>query len=240
MEEVSALKIRIKFEKTGVMKFIGHLDIMRYFQKAMRRAEIDIAYSGGYSPHQIMSFASPLGIGLTSEGEYLDIEINSEITSKEAVDRLNAVMADGVHIISFRELSDSSKNAMSLVAAADYEITFIEGKEPSANWKEALMEFYHQEEITILKKSKKSETITDIKPMIYTLSIEDERIFMQVAAGSVNNLKPELVMEAFYNYLETDFDKFAFYIHRKEVLGLSEKDGIQSLIPLEDMGEEIV
>ena len=61
------IKVRIKFSKHGVMRFIGHLDIMRYFQKVFRRAEIDIAYSGGFSPHQIMSFAQPLGVGLESE-----------------------------------------------------------------------------------------------------------------------------------------------------------------------------
>ena len=59
------MRIRIKFRKYGVMRFIGHLDIMRYFQKAMRRANIDIAYSEGFSPHQIMSFAAPLGVGIT-------------------------------------------------------------------------------------------------------------------------------------------------------------------------------
>lgn len=71
------MRIRIKFKKYGAMKFIGHLDMMRYFQKAMRRAEIDICYSEGFSPHQIMSFAAPLGVGITSDGEYLDIEVNS-------------------------------------------------------------------------------------------------------------------------------------------------------------------
>ena len=53
------MKVRIKFSKYGALRFIGHLDVMRYFQKAIRRAEIDIAYSEGFSPHQIMSFASP-------------------------------------------------------------------------------------------------------------------------------------------------------------------------------------
>ena len=60
------------------MKFIGHLDMMRYFQKAVRRAKIDIRYSEGYSPHQIMSFAAPLGVGITSDGEYFDIVIQSQ------------------------------------------------------------------------------------------------------------------------------------------------------------------
>ena len=63
------MKIRIKFAKQGTMKFIGHLDVMRYFQKAMRRADVDIRYSEGFSPHQIMAMASPLGVGLTSVGE---------------------------------------------------------------------------------------------------------------------------------------------------------------------------
>ena len=54
MEEVYAMKVRIKFSKQGPVKFIGHLDVMRYFQKAMRRAAIDIKYSEGFSPHQIM------------------------------------------------------------------------------------------------------------------------------------------------------------------------------------------
>ena len=68
------MKARIKFRKYGSLRFIGHLDVMRFFQKVMRRADIPIAFSGGYSPHMIMSFANPLGIGLTSDGEYFDID----------------------------------------------------------------------------------------------------------------------------------------------------------------------
>ena len=62
------MKLRVRFSKYGSVRFIGHLDVMRFFQKAIRRAEIDIAYTGGYSPHQIMTFAAPLGVGLTAEG----------------------------------------------------------------------------------------------------------------------------------------------------------------------------
>ena len=90
------MKVRIKFRKYGVLKFIGHLDVMRFFQKMMRRAEIPIAFTGGYSPHMIMSFASPLGIGLTSDGEYVDIELTELIDSETAVRRMNAVTAEGI------------------------------------------------------------------------------------------------------------------------------------------------
>ena len=112
------------------MKFIGHLDIMRYFQKVMRRADVDIRYSEGFSPHQIMSFAAPLGVGLTSNGEYMDIEVLSTDDSKTMVRRMNETMVEGMEVVSYRQLDDSSKNAMSIVAAADYTLTFRPGKEP--------------------------------------------------------------------------------------------------------------
>ena len=89
------MKVRVKFAKEGAMKFIGHLDIMRYFQKAIKRAGIDVAYSEGFSPHMIMSFAAPLGVGVTSTAEYFDMEINMPISGKEAVKRLNEVMVEG-------------------------------------------------------------------------------------------------------------------------------------------------
>ena len=75
------MKIRVKFSKHGAMKFIGHLDILRYFQKAIRRAEIPIVFTEGFSPHMVMSFASPLGVGIESEGEYMDIEIREPLST---------------------------------------------------------------------------------------------------------------------------------------------------------------
>ncbi|MBR4027776.1 MAG: TIGR03936 family radical SAM-associated protein [Lachnospiraceae bacterium] len=120
------MKIRIKFKKWGCMKFIGHLDMLRYFQKAMRRAEIDICYSEGFSPHQIMSFAAPLGVGITSDGEYFDIEVNSTTSTKEALQALNATMVDGVEVTGYVKLPDNAKTAMSIVTAADYYLTFKE------------------------------------------------------------------------------------------------------------------
>ena len=98
------MKIRIKFRKYGVMKFIGHLDIMRFFQKAMRRADIPIAFTGGFSPHMIMSFANPLGVGVTSDGEYFDIELSEEINMSDAVIRMNAVSVEGTGAVTDNEI----------------------------------------------------------------------------------------------------------------------------------------
>ena len=71
LEVVFVMKIRLRFSKQGQMKFIGHLDMVRYFQKVMRRSEVDVAYSEGFSPHQKMSFAAPLSVGVLSVGNIL-------------------------------------------------------------------------------------------------------------------------------------------------------------------------
>lgn len=223
------------------MKFIGHLDIMRYFQKAMRRAEIDIAYSEGFSPHQVMSFAAPLGVGLTSEGEYLDIEVGMCLSSADAINRLNAVMVDGMKVLTFKKLPDDSGNAMSIVAAADYRVMFREGSSliPDVELEAKLAEFYNRNEIVILKKTKKSEKEVDIKPMVYSLSAKDGVISMQLATGSVNNLKPELLMEAFAAYLGKELGEFAIMVHRVDVYADLGDENNRELVSLGDLGEDI-
>ena len=150
------MKVRIKLSKTGPVKFVGHLDTMRYFQKAIRRAELPIAFSGGYSPHMIMSFAAPLGVGIESQGEYFDMELTKTVPTDEIVSRLNAVMAEGVHVISARQVEDGKAGkAMSLVAAADYYVQFREGKEPKCSWQERIPEFLNQTEILVTKTGTK-------------------------------------------------------------------------------------
>lgn len=235
------MKIRIKFAKRGAMKFVGHLDIMRYFQKAMRRAEVDIRYSEGFSPHQIMSFAAPLGVGLTSSGEYLDIEVNSTESSAVMTERLNAVMAEGMEVLGWRRLEDSAKNAMSIVAAADYTLTFREDYRPKdvEGFFDELKAFCGGETILIVKKTKKSEKEIDIRPMIHGLHTEGETIFMTTATGSASNLKPELVMEAFYRSRGEDYPVFAFQVQREEVYADLGTDGEHRFVPLEDLGESI-
>lgn len=228
------MKIRIKFSKHGVMKFIGHLDIMRYFQKAIRRAEIPIRFTEGFSPHMVMSFASPLGVGLTSDGEYMDIEVNETISSKEAVRRLNQVMVEGMQVLSYRKIPEGkASNAMSLVAFADYTVTFREGKEPCTGWKERLSEFASLPAILILKKSKKSEKEVDIRPMIHELHLQENgSIFMRLSSGSASNLKPELVMEAFAAYLGSEQEPYSLLVNRIDLYD-------EHMISLEELGEEI-
>lgn len=236
------------------MKFIGHLDVMRYFQKAIRRADVEICYSGGFSPHQIMSFAAPLGVGITSNGEYVDIEVHSTGTTAEMLERLNAVMAEGFEIAEYKLLPDTAANAMSSVAAADYTLTFRPGYEPeeesAEEWFKKLTAFFDQPQVMVLKKTKKGEKEMDLKPLIYDLGViagndaAQAQLFMKISTGSASNIKPELLLDAYYEALGKERSPFAFMIQREEVYAdqASEHEreqGIHSFIPLGALGQDI-
>lgn len=244
------MKVRIKFRKYGVMRFIGHLDVMRYFQKAIRRAEIPIAFTTGYSPHMIMSFAQPLGVGVTSDGEYFDIEITEPIASEKAVAQLNAVMVEGIEVISFKEISSDKKaSGMTIVAAADYKVTFPETFQHAEEirilpdtWKNKVETFMAQPKIVVLKKTKRSEKEVDIKPMIYQMSAMNDGIYLYLATGSEQNLKPDLVAKAFLRFAGEGPDEVPVHIHRIDVYAKNPdaKEGETEYVSLEELGQDIL
>ena len=244
------------------MKFIGHLDIMRYFQKAFRRAGIDVAYSQGYSPHQLISFAAPLGVGLTSEGEYLDMQLNTPISKEEVLKLMNATMAEGIQVTDFAPLKEGCIKSMTAVAGSDYMVSLKTGYEGYENFAENFNKFMSQEQIVVVKRARKAgkkDVELDIRPFVYIYSLNaedfaektgqssdlsqadvyenDNVVFLQVCTGSVDNLKPELVMEAFAQYMGKEYNPFAYQIHRMEVYAndvtKEEKEaGKRNLVPL--------
>lgn len=261
------IKARLKFTKTGSMKFIGHLDVMRYFQKAIRRADIDVAYSQGFSPHQLLSFAAPLGVGLTSSGEYMDLQLNSITSSEDIKNRLNAVMSEEIQVLEVKVLPEESKTAMSLLAAADYLVSRKDGYPGIPELEESFEDFLNQEKIVITKKTKKGETQKDLKAYIYKAAytwedfLEDkentalaaaqtyengQKLYLQLICGSVVNIKPEQVLEAFYAYLGEEYSPFAWQLHRIELYtdtnaakGEANANGSpksRCLVPLKDFG----
>lgn len=219
------------------MKFIGHLDIMRFFQKAIRRADIDIRYSGGFSPHQIMSFAAPLGVGIESQGEYLDIEVNSMTSTEEMKNALNQTMVPGIEIVSVTVLPDSVKNAMASVAAAAYRIACKEGSFPIENMEQKLQEFYAKEQILVTKETKKSVLELDLKPGIYELKMLDDEIYMLVDASSSGNIKPTMVLDAFCDYCQVKLAPYSYQVTRIDTYTNLAKEGEpRNLVPLEAVG----
>ncbi|MGN0465368.1 MAG: TIGR03936 family radical SAM-associated protein [Lachnospiraceae bacterium] len=234
------MKTRIKFQKIGYVRFIGHLDVQRYFQQAFKRADIPVLYSKGFSPHPILSFASPLGIGMTSEGEYVDVELDeTKVTSSEdlenLIEKLNAVMNEGISVLDWKKLDDKAKNAMSMVAASDYMVSFRPGYYPKEVFLQRCEEFFRQEEMIVLKETKRSKKEENIRPLLLELKPMGESIFIKTVSGSANNLKPELVMNAFCNYLGYPYEKIAFMIHRLETYMKAEETYVSLLYPSVEM-----
>lgn len=257
------MNVRVRFAKYGAVKFVGHLDVLRYFQKAVRRAELDIVYSKGYHPHQIMSFALPLGVGLTSDSEYMDMELYGAFTPREVTERLDAAMTEGFSVTGCRVLPEPEngrkrETAMSLIAAADYLVSLKDGYafplDGEAFYRE-FQAFCGQERIPVLKKVKKSgeEQALDIRPFLYGTGRDREELLsntravrppdavtesyqtenlchaeryengrtlaMRLSAGSANNIRPELLTEAFCHACGTEYNPYAWQIHRFDLYG---------------------
>lgn len=224
------MKLRIKYTKTGVLRFIGHLDVMRFFQKAIRRAKLDVSYTKGFSPHQIISFAAPMPLGMTSEGEYFDGEFDSVTSTEDMMHRLNETMPDEIQVLDIVQLPEDAKPSMAVVSASDYYIYRNEESDEDmvSQLKTMLTGFYEQPEIQILKKSKSKEVVTDIKPFIWDIKLYRDGIYMLLASGSKDNLKPELVMDALCNYANVPYNRYDYMIHRLETY-MGEREHLQPL-----------
>lgn len=224
------MNLRIKYEKTGVLRFIGHLDVMRFFQKAIRRAKLDVAYSQGFSPHQIISFAAPMPIGMTSEGEYFDGVFNSVTSTNDMMNKLNSVMPEGIKVHDIVLLPDDAKNSMSIVSASDYYI--YKNEEAELNYVELLVdklnEFKALPTINVIRKTKSKEEESDIKPFIYDIKLYKDGIYLLLASGSKYNLKPDSVVEAMCNYAGIEYNRYDYMVHRLETY-MGEKNDLKSL-----------
>ena len=173
----------------------------------------------------------------------MDIEVGVSDSSEESMRRLNAVMAEGIDVLSYRLLPDSAQNAMSSVAGADYTVSFREGMGPVCEkepWQGKLIDFFSQDQILVTKKTKKSEREVDLKPHIHQLFIgRNGSVHLRLTSGSVENIKPEMVMEAFFQYLGQEMQPYALLIHRRDLLANVGSEEHPKFVSLDSFGSDI-
>ena len=184
------------------MKFIGHLDMLKLFQRAVKRAGLPISYSTGFNPHQIMSFASPLALGTESIGEYCDFRLDEKIDCLRIKDSLNTALPEGMTVLEVCETSESSKNSASIIDAALYEIVC---DKKINRLDEVLADILNSKEIIIKKTVKDKTKEVNIREDIYKLYLKEENVMALISAGSKRNLKPELLIEYIYNISGLEF-----------------------------------
>ena len=212
----------LKFEKTGNMRFISHLDLVRLFKRAIKRAEIKVAYSNGYNPHELINVVQPLSLGYESTGEYFEIDTLVPYEPETLAELLNSSMPLGIKFTAAKQIERRSNNLSSLCGSALYEAVLPLKSEDTALLK--LDEFLSQSTITILKKDKKTKELKekDVKDMIG--SVEEEcsntgliTLKMELRCASNETLNPGKLLESLFKFSGLEIQTEQCRITRKEL-----------------------
>lgn len=196
----------LRYKRGESIKYVSHLDFVRVFGRALRRAELPIAYSEGFNPHPLLTFALPLSVGYTSECELMEFVLEEELLEKEIKERLQKAMPTGIEIA---EVS-MGKTRMKKLDNALYIVK-------AENLPDDLSDFLSLDSILIEKKTKSGIKETDIRGDIKKLSINDGHLEMLLSAGSRANLKPEVVIRAMNKYID-GYNAGECDYHRKQIL----------------------
>ena len=214
----NGIRYGIKFTKGDAIKFIGHLDLLKVFERTVLRSRLPIKFSQGFNPHQLISMASPLSLGMTSISEYAEFEFKEEISPEEIKEKLNLYCPEGLRVISAFRLNEGEKIGMGQMAAAEYRIDFknLCTREFLA---ENLPKYMALPEIWVEKKTKRGIKETDIRIDIFKAEIlEDTTVDVLLAAGSARNLKPEVFAKGLFKYFGKEFSPHKLLIERREIL----------------------
>ena len=216
--------IRVKYKKEDEMIFISHLDLQRLLQRAFRRAKINLSYSEGFNPHPKMSYGNALALGVESQGEYVDIEIEDDIEVKEFLERINEQLPDGIKFVKGQEIDPKTPSLSSIIVYGEY-IFNIDLEVPLSKEfvKSRVLNFVKSKEIIITKKNKKGKKVeVDIRPMIRNfdlVSIDDNRVTFvsTIATGSKAHLNINILIPQILDMLNLDMDPREVGVLRRDL-----------------------
>lgn len=184
-------KVRLFFTKLDRAKYISHLDMNRCMSRAIKRAGLPVWYTGGFNPHMYLTFPLPLSLGCESVYECVDLKMTQKVDFDQMVSRLNACLPPDIQVFSAGEQKMDQKE----IAWADYEICFRN----EDGLKEKLTSFFNQQEIKVIKKTKKGEKEIDLKPHFSLVSMEEKEgklvAVMRFATGIELNINPTLLLD---------------------------------------------
>ena len=204
------MRMIAEFEKMGRMSWFSHLDLQNTMQRALRRAQLPVAYSQGFNPPVLTSFATALSVGCQSRGEVMEVEMAGEISPEEFAEKLNACLPDGLKVRRCAPVPDSAPALMAKVAEAGYDITA-----PNTDLTQAVEAFLKAEEVMVEKRSKTKTRLVNIRPMVHEITCafdgKDSRLSMVLEQTNANALKVELVMQALAPEQEFRFVRTALY-----------------------------
>jgi len=198
----------LQYSKEEEARFLSHLDLMTAMERAFRRAQLPLAFSEGFNPHPRISYASALAVGVTSEGEFLDLELEEDLAADEVLKRLQNFLPQGLKVLAIVPVTKRKESLMAIINMARYHVDI------------PLLQALHQQDVDkmindalstatwiILRQGKKGVREVDIRPGVYRVQGRIENmvvdkiaknkliIEMDVQTGSSGNVKPEEVLE---------------------------------------------
>lgn len=208
----------IKFAKEGYIRYTSHLDMLRLFKRAFKRAGVALSFSQGFNPHPKMGFAQPLSLGYTSRCELLEFETAREENPAAMEKALNAMMPEGVEILGCYPLNADVKSLAAATCEATYKVVFPVAADPDRGRKLA-EDYLAQPEILAEKRQKKTKKMVtvDIRPKIRQIHVlEGERLTLELVldSGSASNLSPEQVISTFTVFAGLDVPRHDVEVER--------------------------
>ena len=217
------MRMMVAFEKGAALRYIGHLDLMRTFQRCFPRTELEIKHTQGYHPHPIISIVLPLPVGQSSECELLDFEVTQQSDGSGIAEKLNTGMPAGIRVLECYEVTRPVRELYAL--QADVTLEYDNGVPAGAA--EAIHGLLHRESLIIEKRTKRKELAeVDIAPMILDAIVTEGEnalhIDLKVQAQNPG-LNPQLIEKAIARELPELVPDF-IRVRRKRILDAEGKD----------------
>ena len=179
--EPTTARMRLKFSKNGVMRYLSHLELITVFTRAVSRGGVPILFSQGFHPHPRFSFGTATSVGVESLAEYMDMFVVSGITAREVQERLNAVLPVGLRILESEEIDAKSPSISTLIDATSYRIT-IANTDPAELSRQCVQFLAHNS--FVIQRTKKGQTQTvDLRGETVSLTADKQTVSLVAKRG---------------------------------------------------------
>ncbi|MBE5813713.1 MAG: DUF2344 domain-containing protein [Clostridiales bacterium] len=226
------MRMMAVFEKGETLRYIGHLDLMRTVQRALRRSGLPVKYSNGFNPHIRLSFAAPLSVGVVGRRELMEVPVEDGLSAEQFQTTFNAVSPACLQVVYARCVSDEFPTLMSLVAGSRYTIRLYRSEEADRA-AAAFEDFMALESYVANRRTKSGENPCDIRPFVKEGSIrktdEGYEISLETVTFASGALKPSLWLECLCAF--AGCEKPHHIIYRDAILALGAGE---QLIPMEE------
>ena len=199
-QEVIQRRLRMRFSKTGNIRYLSHLELINLFTRAVQRAGVPILYSQGFHPHPRFSFATATSVGIESQAEYLDLFVG-DMGADEALQRLNLVLPDGISILEATEVALKAESLSPLIEATRYRVT-LPNYDPELLQKQCV-QFMAQESWLLVRQKKGQQQTIDLRQETRELSANGCSLELTIGRGkaielaaAVTGLLPDVLKSA--------------------------------------------